>query len=93
MPRPKRPAPREGAEDWPIAPMSDPVNEAQRRFAVNLREAIGEMSIRKAAEFTNVDRTTLRNLLEGETWVDAVALAKLERAFERTLWPGYFKQD
>lgn len=69
--------------------MTDPVHETQRRFIVNLREAMGDMSIRAAARLSDVDRGTLTTLLEGETWVDAVALTKLERAFERTLWPGY----
>ena len=52
---------------------------------------MGGMSIRAASRLSDVDRGTLTTLLEGETWVDAVALTKLERAFERTLWPGYIK--
>lgn len=90
MPRPSRPAPNEGAEDsWPASTLTDPVHEAQRRFVLNLKGAIGDLSIRKAAERSGVDRGTLQSLLDGRSWVDAYALAKLERAFERTLWPGY----
>lgn len=71
--------------------MSDPVQEAHRRFVINLKEALGDMSVRRAGQVTGVDRGTLQALLDGRSWVDAYALAKLERAFERTLWPGYFE--
>lgn len=90
MPRPPRPEPKEGAEDsWPGARMTDPVHEAHRRFVLNLTDALEGLSFRKAAELTGVDRGTLRAIVEGRSWVDAYALAKLEQAFQRTLWPGY----
>lgn len=88
--RPRRGLPRDGAAgDWPAVQMPDHVNEVARRFALNVREAMGEgASIRSAAKRADIDHNTLRHILEGSAWPDLIVIAKLERAFCRDLWPG-----
>ncbi|WP_208324041.1 helix-turn-helix transcriptional regulator [Diaminobutyricimonas sp. TR449] len=70
----------------------DPVVDAVRRFAVNLRDAIGDRSLREIARLSGVDRTTIAVVLAGEAWPDVATLARLEVALERPLWP-VFGQD
>ncbi|MDN4598028.1 hypothetical protein P5G59_12820 [Leifsonia sp. F6_8S_P_1A] len=72
--------------------MTDHPHEAARRFVLNLREAMGEASVRSTAIGAEVDRNSLRMVLDGETWPDAKLVAKLELHFKRTLWPGYFEE-
>jgi len=36
---------------------------------------------------TGVARSTIRRIVEGETWPDFVTLARLEEALEIALWP------
>jgi lambda repressor-like predicted transcriptional regulator len=66
----------------------DPINEVARRFAVNVREVIGEASIRSVATKADIDHNTLRRVLAGDVWPDMIVIAKLERAFKQDLWPG-----
>lgn len=69
--------------------MADPIHEVARRFALNVREAMGDgTSIRSAAKLAGIDHNTLRHILDGEAWPDLVVIAKLERAFNKNLWPG-----
>jgi lambda repressor-like predicted transcriptional regulator len=92
MARPLRISPNLGLEDWPSSPMSDHAHEAARRFVVNLRDAMGNDSVLSTAKRAGVDRNSLRLVLEGQTWPDARLVAKLEAAFKKTLWPGYFER-
>jgi transcriptional regulator with XRE-family HTH domain len=66
----------------------DPIGEVARQFALNLRIAIGDRSLRKAAEDTGVDHSTIQAILQGRSWPDVFTLAKLERGLESDLWPG-----
>lgn len=66
----------------------DPVGEVARRFALNLRDAIGDRSLRAASEATGVDHTTIQAILQGRTWPDLYTLAKLEQGLDADLWPG-----
>lgn len=69
--------------------MSDPIHEVARRFVLNLRAAMGpDTSIRGAAKLAGIDHNTLRYILDGEAWPDLIVIAKLERAYNRNLWPG-----
>lgn len=69
--------------------MADPIHEVARRFALNVREAMGdETSIRSAAKLADIDHNTLRHILDGEAWPDLIVIAKLERAYNKNLWPG-----
>jgi Helix-turn-helix len=88
MSRPARPHPRELAADWPSVPGVDPIGEVARLFANNVREAIGDRSLRAAAADTGVDHTTILAVLEGRTWPDLATIAKLELGFGVDLWPG-----
>ncbi|TFC31463.1 XRE family transcriptional regulator [Cryobacterium sp. TMT2-18-3] len=86
-PRPARVAPHELCVDWPTMPSDDPVAEIARRLVLNLREAIGDRSIREVARVTGVDRATIAAVLNGLSWPDIVTLAKLEIGLHLLLWP------
>jgi len=88
-PRPTRALPAELCEDWPEVPCDDPVAEKARQLVLNLREAIGERSIREIATMTGVDRATVGAVLQGKSWPDIVTLAKLEHELG-PLWPRNF---
>lgn len=80
--------PVEVSGDWPDTPVSDPVHESVRRYVVNLREAIGGDSIRSTAVRTEVNYSTLRAILTGEAWPDAITVARTERGLGARLWDG-----
>lgn len=89
MARPPRSKPNDGVgAEWVVTRRPDPTAEVTRRFVVNVRNAMGGSSVRATAKLAGVDHTALTRMLAGETWPDAVMIAKLERAFKRTLWPG-----
>jgi len=66
----------------------DPIGEVARQFALNLRRAIGDRSLRAAAQATGVDHSTIQAILQGRTWPDLFTMAKLENGLEIDLWPG-----
>ena len=88
MPRSTRLKPAELVTDWPDGPASDLIGEVARVFAGNLRAAIGERSIRSAAELCGMNHATLLGILEGRAWPDMETIAKLERGLDAGLWPG-----
>ncbi|GAA2056771.1 hypothetical protein GCM10009820_17390 [Leifsonia soli] len=89
MPRPHRPAPNAGdTEGWPHTERDDPIQETARRLVLNLRVQMGEASIRSVAMNAGMDHNVLRLVLSGDSWPDLVTIAKLERWFGVTLWPG-----
>ena len=71
----------------------DPSGEVARRFARNLRAAIGENSLRHAAKLTGVDHSTIQSILQGRVWPDLETIAKLERGFDTSLWPGLLVEE
>jgi transcriptional regulator with XRE-family HTH domain len=75
-------------EDWPHVVSLDPIGEVARLFAENLREAIGDRSIRAAANDAGVDHSTIMAVLQGRTWPDLATIARLELGFGVDLWPG-----
>jgi transcriptional regulator with XRE-family HTH domain len=75
-------------EDWPHVVSVDPIGEVARLFAENLREAIGDRSIRAAASDAGVDHSTIMAVLQGRTWPDLATIARLELGFGVDLWPG-----
>jgi hypothetical protein len=89
MPRTTRLKPNELVPAWPDGPARDPVGEVARVFAANLRSAIGERSIRRAAEACDMNHATLIGILEGRAWPDMETIAKLERGLDAALWPGH----
>ncbi|KQW08189.1 hypothetical protein ASC66_04455 [Leifsonia sp. Root4] len=88
MPRTARRKPNEIVRSWPTVKSEDPVGEVARRFTLNLREAIGERSIRAAARAADLSHVTLVAILEGRTWPDMETIAKLELFLDADLWPG-----
>lgn len=74
--------------DWPLSPVLDPVQESIRRYVLNLVRAIGEDSIRSAAERTEVNYSTLHAVLRGEAWPDAITVARTEQGLGTRLWDG-----
>ena len=66
----------------------DPSAEVARRFAQNLKIAMGDSSLRAAAQLTGVDHSTIQSILQGRAWPDLETIAKLERGFGTALWPG-----
>jgi hypothetical protein len=72
---------------WPDVPSVDPIGEVARRFAVNVRQAVGTRSIRSVADASGVTHTTLLSVLAGQVWPDLETIAKLERGLEAQLWP------
>lgn len=80
--------PVEVSEDWPREAVSDPVHESVRRYVLNLTRAIGNGSIRSAAELTQVNYSTLHAILRGEAWPDAITVARTEHGLGSRLWEG-----
>ena len=85
-PRPSRLSPAELCGSWPDTRCEDPVAEFARRFALNLRAAIGRASVREVARQSGVDRTAIGLILSGASWPDMVTTVRLEMALGR-LWP------
>jgi transcriptional regulator with XRE-family HTH domain len=88
MPRPTRTPPRSRTPDWPSVPAVDRSGEVARLFALNVKAAIGERSLRAAADVTGVDHSTILSILQGRVWPDLETIAKLEAGFGVVLWPG-----
>jgi hypothetical protein len=88
MSRKPRATPRELVPGWPNKPASDVSAETARRFAVNLRAAIGDESVRSVAKKAGVNHSTLLGILEGRTWPDLETISKIERGVNHDLWPG-----
>lgn len=88
MSRPVRLLPKDLAARWPDLPGDDPFGEVARRFAENLRMAIGNRTLRAVAEEAGLNHTTILAILEGRTWPDLQTLAKLEHGTSVDLWPG-----
>lgn len=89
MARTERAAPAELTPCWPESPSPDHAAEQARMFAVNLRAAIGEQSMRSVARAADVDEGTIRRVLSGATWPDLRTIALLEKALEQRLYPHW----
>lgn len=85
MPRTSRPTPAELAPGWPDAPSADVAGEAARRFAISLRAAIGDRSIRAAARDAGLSHAALLGYLNGSTWPDLYAISRLQAALGQRL--------
>lgn len=88
MSRPERRKPKDFGDGWPDAVIEDPIGETARRFAANLRAAMGADSLRAAAARCDVSHATLLAILAGTSWPDLETIAKLERGLGADLWPG-----
>ncbi|QNO38649.1 hypothetical protein H4J02_06565 [Protaetiibacter sp. SSC-01] len=60
--------------------------EAARQLAVNLRNAVGDRSLRDIEAATGVSRMSIKAALDGSAWLDTESLRKLE-VHLGDLWP------
>lgn len=72
---------------WPDVPSDDPVGEVARKFAINVRDAVGNRSLRSVAEASGLTHVTLLNILGGKVWPDLSTIARLENGLGVQLWP------
>ncbi|OII25844.1 hypothetical protein BIV01_10350 [Curtobacterium sp. MCBA15_013] len=61
--------------------------EYARRFAVRLRDVIGDGSVRALGRDADVAPGAIRRIIEGQTWPDLSTIAKLESTLGEVLWP------
>lgn len=87
MPRTPRKRPNELTTGWPSVGSSTPAGEAARLFAIGLRDAIGEQSVRALGRESGVAPGTIRGIIEGRTWPDLETIAKLETTLGAPLFP------
>jgi hypothetical protein len=80
--------PNQLSPEWPNVTSTDPIGEVARQFALNLRKAMGDRTLREAADVTGVDYSTIATILNGRSWPDLFTMAKLERGLDADLWPG-----
>lgn len=88
MARPFRARPCDLSDNWPDTPSASGVGEVARLFALNLRAAIGERSLRAAAAACDLSHVTLASILDGRVWPDLETIAKLEQGLQTRLWPA-----
>lgn len=87
VPRTSRKRPNELTPEWPSTPSEVLAGEYARRFALRLRDVIGEDSVRALARDADVAPGAIRKILEGQTWPDLRTIAKLESTLGTVLWP------
>ena len=83
----RRETPAELTESWPDVPSRDAAGEKARQFALNLRTAIGDRSVRSVARDAGIDEGTIRNVLSGAAWPDLRTITRLESSLGRRLYP------
>ena len=83
----KRPLPVELCTGWPENPSDNPSAEVVRQFALNVRSAIGDSSVRSIAAACGLSHVTVLNALNGKSWPDAWTISNLERGLNTGLWP------
>lgn len=76
------------AKNWPSTPVADPAAETARRFALNLRDALGDRSVRAVARDAGVNEGTIRHILTGSVWPDLLTISRLELALGVNLYPS-----
>lgn len=72
---------------WPYGEAADHAGEVARTFALNLREAVGNRTLRTVAIECDVNHETVRAILEGRVWPDMRTIAHLEHGLRVSLWP------
>lgn len=72
--------------EWPDHPSTDPAGEAARRFALNLKAAIGDRAVREVSRAAGLDEGTIRKILRGESWPDLRTIWKLESSLDAQLY-------
>ncbi|MFE7689001.1 hypothetical protein [Microbacterium sp. NPDC057467] len=72
--------------EWPDDPSTDPAGEAARRFALNLKAAIGDRAVREVSRAADLDEGTIRKILLGQSWPDLRTIWKLESSLDAQLY-------
>lgn len=85
-PKERRASPATLSPKWPDQPSTNPAGEAARRFAVNLRAAIGDKPVRAVAREAGIDEGTIRKILVGQSWPDLRTIWGLESALGAELY-------
>lgn len=93
MARTSRSTPAELSPGWPDRESPDPIAEVARRFALNIEAKRGTRSLRSIALATGMNHSILVNILAGRTWPDLATIARIERALETDVWPGFEPED
>jgi len=73
--------------DWPNQKIDDVGGEAARLFALALRDAIGDMTLREVGQRCGLNATTIMRILNGTRWPDIRTAALLETGLGVDLWP------
>lgn len=77
--------------EWPDGEFSADAPDALAHavaIAVALAGALEGRTKSQVAEAAQIERSTLYDILSGNTWPDTVTLAKLEAVLAVTLWPS-----
>lgn len=85
----KRGFPAEGSEGWPYTSASSEDAEVARLIVLNLIAAAEGRGLRSIARQADIDEKTLRQLLAGASYPDVRTVARLERALQVPLYPGW----
>ncbi|GAA3917980.1 hypothetical protein GCM10022382_24970 [Microbacterium invictum] len=88
MPSPTRPTPASLTTSWPDVPSVDPAGEKARLFALSLRRAIDDRSVRSVAAAASLNEATVRRVLAGAAWPDLHTIAVLESTLGLRLYPS-----
>jgi hypothetical protein len=72
---------------WPLGEVDRFEAEAVRALCEALLGDADALGLRELARRAQMSHSSLKALLEGAVWPDAVSIARLERAVGRRLWP------
>jgi DNA-binding phage protein len=87
-----RPRPADYAAEgvWPHCTLEDDA-PVWARYALHvsgaLQERLRDVNVSELQRTTGIARSTIRRIIQGETWPDVVTLAHLEEALHIRLWP------
>ena len=88
-----RPRPADYADEgtWPQCTLqADAPVWARHALHISsaLQARLRDVNVSELQRSTGIARSTIRRIVEGETWPDFVTLTRLEDALDVSLWPG-----
>jgi transcriptional regulator with XRE-family HTH domain len=89
MVRRARERPNEVVSPWPDGEALEHSGLVAKAFAVELRRAIGDRTVRSVASACGVNHETIRAILDGRVWPDMHTIARLEAGLGIPLWPRF----
>lgn len=75
--------------DGPLKSQSPAAAWWAAEIARRLRDAIAEASLSEVARDADLARSTIYDIVSGETWPDVVSIVKLQDALNTRLWPPW----